>query len=243
MGLEIDSQITPDSYDTRLPRLAINLISHSPLAGALERSLKGRASGITSSRELSEVIQPGETVLDVGVGTGHITNLVQKITGGRVIGIDLADLRTPSTRERGEFLLSDGRYLPIRDSAVNVVMLMDVLHLSSNPEQLLREAFRVLKPGGRVVILEDTIPEEAHPVKLFAVKLMNMLLNTQRVWSDSQSYHSRERWRQILTEIGFDPDVHARTWHWNFKDLTPLGRVWPFGPFESTRLVATKRNS
>lgn len=113
---------------------------------------------------LAAAIEPGMTVVDVGAGTGYWVPPLSAAVGsaGRVIAADVeplmvADLRT-LVRERGlsnvEAVQSDEYHVPIADGTADAALLAFVLHEPPDPAALVREISRLLKPVGRVLVLE-----------------------------------------------------------------------------------------
>lgn len=180
-------------------------------------------------------LQPGQIVLDLGSGGGIDVLLSARRVGptGKAYGFDMTDdmlaLAQENQRQSGagnvEFLKGEIEDIPLPDKSVDVVISNCVINLSADKDRVLREAFRVLKPGGRFavsdVVVRGSVPEavrqsmmlwvgcvagalgeEDYQTKLIAAGFTDISFEPTRVYNVDGA-------RQFLSEAGIDVDAIA----------------------------------
>jgi arsenite methyltransferase len=181
-------------------------------------------------------LNEGETVLDLGSGGGIDVLLSAKRVGptGKVFGLDMTDemlaLANENKRKAGaqnvEFLRGEIERIPLPDNTVDVVISNCVINLSADKAQVLREAFRVLKPGGRfavsdVVVRGETPDEVRRNMELWIgcvagaleeMEYRDLLADAgfRRVDIEPTRIYKSEDASAFLTGSGLDPDTFGK---------------------------------
>jgi len=180
-------------------------------------------------------LNPGETVLDLGSGGGIDVLLSARRVGptGKAYGLDMTDDMLALARENQkkaglenvEFLKGEIESIPLPDASVDVIISNCVINLSGDKDRVLREAFRVLKPGGRFavsdVVVRGEVPEEIRRSMLLWVGCIAGALSDsdyqsklkaagfQQIEIEPTRVYSLDDARTVLSGHGIDVDAIA----------------------------------
>ena len=180
-------------------------------------------------------LRPGETVLDLGSGGGIDVLLSARRVGpeGKAYGLDMTDEMLALARENQrkvnahnvEFLKGQIEHIPLPDNSVDVIISNCVINLSADKDQVLQEAFRVLRPGGRFavsdVVTRGQIPGNLRENALLWIGCIAGALDENdyraklaaagfdRIGIEPTRVYKVEDAREFLTEKGIDVDAIA----------------------------------
>jgi arsenite methyltransferase len=177
-------------------------------------------------------LKPGEIVLDLGSGGGIDVLLSAKRVGptGKAYGVDMTDEMLALARENQkkagvqnvEFLKGTIENIPLQENSVDVIISNCVINLSGDKDRVMREAFRVLKPGGRFavsdVVVRGEVPADIRKsMELWVGCMAGALQETEYLQKlraagftsaevqPTRVYHAEES-RDFLAAAGLDPD-------------------------------------
>ncbi len=161
-------------------------------------------------------LKQGEVVLDLGSGGGFDCFLSAQQVGetGKVLGVDMTPEMISKARQNAvkgnftnvEFRLGEIEHIPVADSSVDVIISNCVINLSTEKPQVFREAFRVLKPGGRLAISDVVL----------SAKLPDEILNDMSLYCECTSgaitieEYQTELQKAGFTEISIKPKEDSR---------------------------------
>lgn len=206
-------EVTPEQISTVMG------YSKADIAGVIEGANMGLGCG---NPVALASLKPGETVVDLGSGGGFDCFLAAKQVGqsGQVVGVDMTPEMISKARKNAkqmgarnvEFRLGEIEHLPVADNSADLIMSNCVINLSPDKRQVYREAFRILKPGGRLSI-SDVLATAALPAKFRKnLALVAACVGGAVTFDDT---------KKMLTEVGFQ-NIKITT-HDKSQDLT---RAW-----------------
>ncbi|MEK4852005.1 arsenite methyltransferase [Paenibacillus sp. FSL H7-0756] len=189
-------------------------------------------------------LRAGEYVMDLGSGGGFDCFLASRQVGeqGHVIGVDMTPEMISRARDNAikgkfnntEFRLGEIEHLPAADNSVNVIISNCVINLSPDKQQVFREAYRVLMPGGRLAISDIVTTAELPPeIKNDLGELYSGCISGASFISDLEMMLQESG----FTEIHIEPKDESRTF---IKDWVPGANVEQY--IVSTVIKARKQS-
>ncbi|MFD0710556.1 arsenite methyltransferase [Paenibacillus sp. GCM10027626] len=174
-------------------------------------------------------LKPGEVVLDLGSGGGFDCFLASRQVGetGQVIGVDMTPEMVSRARSNAikggftntNFRLGEIEHLPVPDQTVNVIISNCVINLSPDKQQVFHEAFRVMRPGGRLAI-SDVVTTTELPAE---IKNDLDVLYSGCISGASSVYELKTMLKQSgFKDVVVEPKEESRTF---FKDWVPGSKV------------------
>ncbi len=170
----------------------------------LDQAPAGANLGLGCGNPTASELQPGEIVLDLGSGAGFDCFLAADAVGetGRVIGVDMTPEMIDKARHnanRGgyrqvEFRLGEIEHLPVADDSVDAVISNCVINLAPDKGRVFRETYRVLRPGGRIIISDIVLTGE----------LPDTVLNSQEAYVGCVAGASlQQEYLALIEDAGF----------------------------------------
>ncbi len=197
-----------------------------------------RTSGIRAdlAEKLAEmlVLQGNEQILDVATGTGRVARPVAKhLKGGRVIGVDQAlamlDVGHRHDDPIPAYYQSAGEAdaLPFKSNSFDRAFVSFSLHHFGNAEGVVKEVLRVLKNGGRFVVLDPVVEEAKDSVDIALEAKVNQVF--RRTHGDDFRFHTASSIQRLLTKAGYRiPRTNILSYSFNQEgmDGIPTGQHW-----------------
>lgn len=204
-------------------------------------------------------VQRGETVIDIGSGAGIDALLAAQIVGkeGHVIGVDMTPVMIEKARANAEkaalsnveFRLGDAENMPVENGVADWIVSNCVINLSPDKPRVFREAFRVLKPGGRVSISDIVVEHMPWPLSRSAAlhcacvagaisesKYLEAMRQAgfQDVKVTERIHYDRDEVLHLIEESKMFAHEYLKGFYKFLVDRYVTGKIW------SARIVAKK---
>lgn len=149
---------------------------------------------LKAAKEMVKVIETrleGKRLLDLGCGSGIVTKQIQEKTKIEVLGVDIEDQRI----EKIPFKKFDGKNLPFKQNFFDIILISFVLHHTSNPLEVLKEAKRV---GKKIIIFEDTPENFLEKIRCFFHWFLWGVFSRNFV---KFNFFSSQEWEEIFKKL------------------------------------------
>lgn len=199
-----------------------------------KRGLSDIRASLTEKLIEMLTLKGGELILDVATGTGRVARpLAKKMTGGKIVGVDQA-LAMLDVGHRHEDPIphydqsaGEADKLPFKTNTFDRAFVSFSLHHFGNPSGVVGEVLRVLKNGGRFVVLDPIIEEAKDAVDIALETKINQVF--RRTHGDEFRYHTASSIQRLLTKAGYRvPRSNILSYSFNQEgmDGIPTGRHW-----------------
>lgn len=204
-------------------------------------------------------VQRGETVIDIGSGAGIDCLLAAQIVGneGKVIGVDMTPVMTEKARANAqkagltnvEFRMGDAENMPVESGVADWIVSNCVINLSPDKPRVFQEAFRVLKPGGKVSISDIVVEHMPWPLSkssaLHCACVAGAISESKYLDAMRQAgfadariteriYYDRDELLHLIEETNLFGHSILKGFYRFLVDRYVAGKIW------SARIVATK---
>lgn len=186
-----------------------------------------RAEWLLKEFPINSWISDANKILDIGCGMGYVDNKLKILLNSNIYGFDIIDFRTRFVKQNTlfKYFRGDVYKIPTREASFDSVLILVSLHHLWHPEEAIKEAIRVLKPGGSLIILEDIIKSRysLQTLLTFFVDTVINLTFTKNPYTNK----SKNQWIHLFTEK-FQLELvrdYSIKWGGLFKNLE-LGVFW-----------------
>ena len=144
-----------------------------------------------SYNEIKEYLSKDDKILDIGSGTCNICQILKN----NLYNCTAVDIKNKSILSNITPIIYDGKKLPFKDKSYDVALLLTVLHHTSNPESILKEAKRVAK---RIIIIEDVYLNIFHKYLTFFIDSLSNFEFTKHPHSNKKDIE----WKNLFNKLG-----------------------------------------
>lgn len=228
-----DLEATERKIFAELKRLKVGGVSVTDI---LDEKMKDRAHIIYE--QVSKFFRQDESVIDWGCGDGQVTNHVYHHITRNIEGYDVCNYPAPGIAV--SIKQFDGEFIPVSVGFFNAGLMTNVAHHEADNAKILRELARIIRTGGRLVVIE-TVPVKDEPEEFERTFVGDYVYNRLFHQADVPvpgTYETEEGWVRRFAEVGFDLEELDGT-----TNPTPLGYDQPTIRDWHTRLVLRRNDS